>query len=96
MSITEIQHKIRVARATLDQLGIQRVFVFGSHARGTAEPGSDIDLLVEFTHEIGLLELAAARLELEQLLGARVDLATAGMLRDELREQILSEARLAA
>ena len=33
---------------------IKKLGIFGSYARGTAEPGSDVDLLVELVEPIGL------------------------------------------
>lgn len=50
--------------------------VFGSVARGEAQPGSDIDLLVDFVPEahVGLFEMGALKEDLEEKLGCQVDL----------------------
>jgi predicted nucleotidyltransferase len=56
--------------------GASNVRVFGSVARGEAGPESDIDLLVD----------------LEQLLGRSVDVATERGLKPRIREHILREA----
>ncbi|MEO7799442.1 MAG: nucleotidyltransferase domain-containing protein [Opitutaceae bacterium] len=55
---------------------VARLEVFGSLAAGTARPGSDVDLLVEFLPEskVGLIEMGALHEDLEQTLGRRVDL----------------------
>jgi predicted nucleotidyltransferase len=46
-----VEHIREVVRALLDGLapdsGIVRVYAYGSRIRGNAEPGSDLDLLVE-------------------------------------------------
>jgi predicted nucleotidyltransferase len=43
----EIIEKVRLFAAALSQnVRLERVFLFGSHARGTAEANSDIDILV--------------------------------------------------
>ena len=52
-----------------------RVILFGSHARGTAGPDSDVDLLVELSRPQGL-EFVAPAHYLERKLGRKVDLAT--------------------
>jgi uncharacterized protein len=56
--------------------GARNVRVFGSVARGEAGEGSDIDLLVEFEPGQSLLDHAALMLDLEDLLGRKVDIAT--------------------
>ena len=68
--------------------GIQRIVVYGSVARGRARPGSDLDLLVEPLPGRSLLDIVDLRLELERMLGCRVEIGTrmrpelAGELRD--------------
>jgi predicted nucleotidyltransferase len=47
--------------------------VFGSVARGADHPGSDLDLLVTMGDDASLFDLARLHLELEDLLGIRVD-----------------------
>jgi hypothetical protein len=96
ITIDEVQRLLASHRERLDALGITRVRVFGSCARGEHTASSDLDLLVDFDHPVGLLELSSVKIELEGILRASVDLATSGMLRDELREQVLAEARVAA
>lgn len=65
----------RAAVVTLAaQHGVKVLGVFGSVARGEDRPDSDIDLLVELPAGMGLFSLARVQNELEQLLGAPVDL----------------------
>jgi predicted nucleotidyltransferase len=83
-------------RDDLRRLGISSLLVFGSVARDQARPDSDVDLIAEFDRPIGYLGLARVQRELERLLGCRVDLATPGMIRRELRDRIFAEAVRAA
>ena len=54
---------------------VSKVELFGSYARGTSTPESDVDLLVSFTKpRISLLTLNAMKYQLEELLGTQVDL----------------------
>jgi predicted nucleotidyltransferase len=55
---------------------VARVDVFGSVAKQTTHPESDVDLLVEFLPgaNIGLLEMGSLKEELEERLGCPVDL----------------------
>jgi len=59
-------------------------------------PDSDVDLLVEFQSDadVSLLEHLAAERELSELVGRKVDLVSKRALRDALRDEVLSQARL--
>ena len=83
--------RLRAARSSLTDFPIRGLAVFGSVARNEATPESDVDLLVEFSAPVGLLEFVRLKRRLEAILGARVDLATPAALRAESREQILRE-----
>ena len=74
-----------------EQHHISRLAVFGSQAKGTARPDSDIDLLVEFdpAHVPSLFGVAAMEIELSELLGGKkVDLRTRGDLSRYFREEV--------
>jgi predicted nucleotidyltransferase len=68
------------------------IAVFGSVARGEAQPGSDIDFLVELAPGTRPFELLAIGAELEELLGVKVDVGTPQSLREQLRDEVLAEA----
>jgi predicted nucleotidyltransferase len=72
--------------------GASNVRVFGSIARGEADAQSDVDLLVELERGRSLLDHAALMLDLESLLGRRIDIATERGLKPQIREHILREA----
>lgn len=73
--------------------GAHNVRVFGSVVRGEAAQGSDIDFLIDLEAGRSLLEHAALLLELEDLLGCKVDVVTERGLRPRVRERVLSEAQ---
>lgn len=56
--------------------GARKVAVFGSYARGEEKPGSDIDIVVNFSRRTSLLKLVRIERELSELLGKKVDLLT--------------------
>jgi len=72
--------------------GASNVRVFGSVARGEAGAESDLDLLVDLEHGRSLLDHAALKVDLEQLLDLPVDVATERGLKPRIREHILREA----
>lgn len=67
--------------------------VFGSVLHGTDRDGSDLDLLVDTLPGATLFDLGGLQIELEELLGVRVDVLTPGDLPPKFREHVLSEAR---
>ena len=72
--------------------GVGRLRAFGSLARGEATADSDIDLLVDLKPGHTLLDLAAFRREAREILDLPVDVATADMLKDRIRDEVLREA----
>jgi predicted nucleotidyltransferase len=84
------EHRDRIREIAERHRG-RTVRVFGSVARGDAHQGSDIDFLVDFEPDSSLFDLLHLAEELEQLLDHRVDVVSAGGLKDRDRE-ILAEA----
>lgn len=72
--------------------GARNVRVFGSVARGETGPNSDVDFLIELEAGRSLLDHAGLLLDLEQLLGCKVDVVTERGLRPRIRERVLKEA----
>ena len=72
--------------------GARNVRVFGSVARGDSDERSDIDFLVDLEPGRSLLDLGGLNLDLERLLGSRVDVVSSRGLRDRVRERVLREA----
>lgn len=72
--------------------GARNIRIFGSVARGEAKEGSDVDFLVDLEPGRSLLDHAALLLDLEQLLGCKVDVVTVRGIRPRIREQVLREA----
>jgi predicted nucleotidyltransferase len=75
------------------QHGAHNVRVFGSVARGEARPDSDVDLLVELEPGRSLLDLGGLLMDLQTLLGRKVDVVTDKGLRDRIRTRVLQEAK---
>lgn len=78
---------LRIVKAT----GARQLWVFGSVARGTDEPGSDLDLVVEFGPGSSLLTQSQLQLDLEKVLGVRVDVISSGALTDRFGERVRAE-----
>ena len=72
--------------------GAYNVRVFGSVARGDADAGSDVDLLVDLEPGRSLLDLGGLLMELQDLLMCDVDVITEKGLRPRIRQYVLDEA----
>ena len=75
---------------------VRELSLFGSAARGEMQPGSDIDVMVEFDPgaRIGLLRFESLSEELEALVGRKIDLVTKRGLKEWIRPHVLREARV--
>jgi predicted nucleotidyltransferase len=73
------------------RFGVRDLAIFGSVARNEARPDSDLDLLVEFADRPSFDNYMGLRLYLQELFGVRIDLATAGALRKEIRPRVIEE-----
>ena len=72
--------------------GASNLRVFGSVARGSDGPESDIDLLVDLSPSVTLIGLGRLEEEFEAVLGRRVDVVPASGLKPRIRDAVLEEA----
>ena len=72
--------------------GARNIRLFGSTARGEDPPGSDVDLLVDTGPTTSSWFPAGLILDLEHILGRRVEIVTEKGLNPYLREHVLREA----
>lgn len=70
---------------------VDRIYLFGSYARGEATPSSDIDLRVDKGRLRGLIALGALYADLEDGLGKKLDLLTTGSLDQKFLQHIAKE-----
>ena len=93
----EVINKLRAHEAELKAVGILRLAIFGSVARGDNSPESDVDLLAEFdkTKHYTLLTMGRIESRLADLLGTRVDLSSREWLKESVKDRVLREAVLA-
>jgi len=93
MSLDELLQEKRedILRIAIKR-GASNVRVFGSIARGEADAESDIDLLVDLEPGRSLFDLGGLLMDLQDLLGHKVDVVTEKGLRERIREHVLKEA----
>jgi uncharacterized protein len=86
--------RLRPHAAELGQLGITRLYVYGSVARGDASPWSDVDLFADLADEESwnIVRWGHVLDRLEQILGRRVDFAARRSLPEDVRRRAETEA----
>lgn len=94
---TSIDHLVHERREEIEQIaarhGVVRMQVFGSVARGDTTSESDIDFLVETGPVTSAWFPAGLILDLEALLGRRIEIVTEHALHADLRDSVLRDAR---
>ena len=90
----DILTKLRAFQPQLRRFGVVRLRLFGSFARGSAGPLSDVDLLADFESGrtpdfVGLMQLEDA---LAEHLGRRVEITTPRGLHPLIAEEVLAQA----
>jgi predicted nucleotidyltransferase/DNA-binding XRE family transcriptional regulator len=83
---SEILEILRTAAPRLRELGVKHLSLFGSTARGTQRPDSDIDLLLDLDEQrkIDLLDYAGIVAEIQKMVPQHVDVA----LRNKLKSHV--------
>ncbi len=75
----------------LKKHGVKKAVLFGSLVRGEMGEDSDIDILVKIDKDISLLDFVGIKLELEEVLGRKVDLVEYDTIKPRLKDRILKE-----
>jgi hypothetical protein len=73
--------------------GAFNVRVFGSVARGEANPDSDVDFLVDMEDGRSLFDLGGLLYDLQNLLHRKVDIVTEAALHWYIKDRVLKEAK---
>jgi len=91
-SVAITTHRSRLL-ARLERAPVRNPRVFGSAAEGRDHEGSDLDLLVDVLPGATLFALGELQVDLEDMLGVRVDLLTERDLPATFRADVLARAR---
>lgn len=78
-------------KAILTSHGAKRIGIFGSYARDEPGPGSDIDIIVEFSERKSLLDIVGIEQELSEALNIKVDLLTEKAISPYLIDRVKKE-----
>jgi len=85
-----------VTQIALDFPAIERVYLFGSFARGDATSASDVDLRLQLSDKVAfsLFDLARFKKTFEQLAGREVDIITAKDIKNSRLQEAIDNERI--
>ena len=83
LTIDEIK---KVVAEIAPKYNLKRVTLFGSRANGNFREDSDVDLIVDFSVPISLLDISELKIDLEEILKKSVDVITRRSLKGSLLE----------
>jgi len=90
------QEMIREHRAAIlavaQRHGAHDVRIFGSVARGDVTEASDLDLIVRFDRGRSLFDHGGLLMDLQDLLGVKVDVIDEEGMRPRFRQHVMKEA----
>ena len=93
MTLEEVRSRYRAQIvAAAGRRGAHNVRVFGSVARGDQSYDSDIDFLVDFEPGRSLLDLTGLWLDLETVLGCKVDVVSSRGLKPRLASEVMRDS----
>ncbi|PTW01321.1 hypothetical protein C8C76_105101 [Halanaerobium saccharolyticum] len=91
MDNKDLKKKLKDLKPILEKnYKVKSIGLFGSFARNEANENSDVDILVQFSEDIGW-EFIDLKRFLEESLERDVDLVTVEALKSELKEEILRD-----
>jgi len=91
MTKEDIKRILLDNKEILKKYKVNKVGIFGSYVSGKPRKKSDVDLLVEFDEVIDLFDFVHLTDEINQILKAKVDLATPDAVKPYIRPKIMKE-----
>lgn len=90
-----IRAELKALEKPLRERGLTALALFGSTARGTPRPDSDVDVLIDIAPDVSfsLVDLVSVKHFLEDNLARKVDVVIREGLDPAIRDRVLREAR---
>jgi uncharacterized protein len=90
-----IRAELKALETPLRERGLTALALFGSTARGTSRPDSDVDVLIDIAPDVSfsLVDLVSVKHFLEDNLARKVDVVIREGLDPAIRDRVVREAR---
>ncbi len=92
LSLESLRQRRNEILLIAERHGARNIRVFGSVARGEEGPDSDLDFLVDLEPHRNLFDLGNLVMDLQDLLGRKVDVVEPEGLHWYIRDKVLKEA----
>ena len=74
--VNSIDENAAMVKPVAEKYGIEKVWIFGSYARGEATEDSDIDLLISYEKLVGMFALGGLYADMEEAFNKPVDIVS--------------------
>lgn len=92
-NLGEIERKLKELKPTLrHKFKVESIRLFGSYVKRQQKAESDLDVLIEFSEQVGFFKFIKLKDFVGGELGTRVDLVIKNALRPRIGEEIIKEA----
>ena len=88
LSVEEMRSLVK---PVAEKYGIDKIYLFGSVARGDHDENSDYDFCIESTKMRSLLELSGFYRELKKAIGFEIDIVEKEALKGEFLDAVMNE-----
>jgi len=88
LSIEELAH---IVKPVAEKYGVNKVYLFGSAARGDYNEDSDYDFYVEAGRIKSLFEMTEFRLDLRDAIGKEIDVISTKRMGEEFKKNLMKE-----
>ena len=85
---------IKKNKRKLSEHNVKKIGLFGSFVKEQQKSTSDIDILIEFSKQVGLFKLVNLERQLTERLQKPVDLVTKGALSSYIKDDVLSDLKI--
>ena len=82
-----------LVKPVAERYGIERVWLFGSYARGEATEDSDVDFLIDVGRRMGMFELGGIFEDMKSAVRKEIDLVTVSSLYHPCNSDVCSSLR---
>ena len=91
--VNSLEEVKKLAIPILKAHKIKKAAVFGSFARGDFDNKSDVDILIEPPEDFSLFDLAGLHLNLEDMLGRKVDVMISDSINPLIKDKVMKEKK---